>query len=129
MISACLSQGEFHILHPHVKSPSHLGLASRPYCLSTPQTKAGPPHHYSWPLKSSVKQGYPSSVQTPDPIHTSTLWLTGDLRICSSTSRVPISLPSPVPTSSLSLPSIRKFTHTQRSSFHHLIFLLFAAIS
>ena len=29
-------------------------------------------------VKSSVKQGYPSSVQTPDPIQTSTLWLTGD---------------------------------------------------
>ena len=32
-------------------------------------------------------------------IQTTTLWLTGDPRVCSPTSRDPISLPSPVPTS------------------------------
>ena len=96
---------------------------SRPYCHSTPQTKAVTPHHYSLPLRSIVKQGYPSSVQTPDSVQTSTLWLTGDMRVCSSTSQDPISLPFQVPTSSLlSLPSIRKFTHTQISSFHSFIF-------
>ena len=44
------------------------------------------PHHYSLLLRSIVKQGYPSSVQTPDPVQTSTLWLTGDMRICSLSS-------------------------------------------
>ena len=100
-----------------------------PNVIPHPQTKAKTPHHYFLPLRSIVKQGYPSSVQTPDSIQTSTLWLTGDLRVCSPTPQDPISLPSPVPTSSLlSLPSIRKFTHTQ-ISFHHLMFILIAAIS
>ena len=51
-------------------------------------------------------------MQTPNPIHTSTLWLTGDLRVCSPTSRDPISLPPPVPTSLFpSLPSENSHTH------------------
>ena len=96
---------------------------SRPYRHSTPQTKAVIPHHYSLPLRSIVKQDYPSSVQTPDSVQTSTLWLTRDLRVCSPISWEPTSLPTQVPTSSLlSLPSIRKLTHTQISSFHCLIF-------
>ena len=90
---------------------------SRPYCHSTSQTKAITPHHYSLPLRSIVKQGYPSSVQTPDSVQTSTLWLTGDLRVCFPNSQDPISLPFQVSTSScLSLPSIRKFTH--RHTYH-----------
>ena len=72
------------------------------------------PHHYSLPLRSIVKQGYSPSVQTPDPVETSTLWLTGDLRVCSLSSWDPTSLPTQVPTSLLpSLPSHQKIhTHT-----------------
>ena len=71
-------------------------------------------HHYSLPLRSVVKQGYSPSVQTPDPVETSTLWLTGDLRVCSLSSWDPTSLPTQVPTSLLpSLPSHQKIhTHT-----------------
>jgi len=47
------------------------------------------PHHYSLPLRSIVKQDYPSSMQTPEPVQTSTLWLTGDLRVCSLISQDP----------------------------------------
>ena len=70
--------------------------------------------HYSLPLRSVVKQGYSPSVQTPDPVETSTLWLTGDLRVCSLSSWDPTSLPTQVPTSLLpSLPSHQKIhTHT-----------------
>ena len=72
------------------------------------------PHHYTLPLRSIVKQGYSPSVQTPDPVETSTLWLTGDLRVCSLSSWDPTSLPTQVPTSLLpSLPSHQKIhTHT-----------------
>ena len=79
------------------------------------------PHHYSLPLRSIVKQGYSPSVQTPDPVETSTLWLTGDLRVCSLSSWDPTSLPTQVPTSLLpSLPSHQKIhTHT------NIIFLPF----
>ena len=72
------------------------------------------PHHYSLPLRSIVKQDYPSSMQTPEPVQTSTLWLTGDLRVCSLSSWDPTSLPTQVPTSLLpSLPSHQKIhTHT-----------------
>ena len=72
------------------------------------------PHHYSLPLRSIVKQGYSHSVQTPDPVETSTLWLTGNLRVCSLSSWDPTSLPTQVPTSLLpSLPSHQKIhTHT-----------------
>ena len=72
------------------------------------------PHHYSLPLRSIVKQGYSHSVQTPDQVETSALWLTGDLRVCSFSSWDPISLPTQVPTSLLpSLPSHQKIhTHT-----------------
>ena len=72
------------------------------------------PHHYSLPLRSIVKQGYPSSVQTPDPVETSTLWLPGNLRVCSLSSWSPTVLPTQVPTSFLpSLPSHQKIhTHT-----------------
>ena len=71
-------------------------------------------HHYSLPLRSIVRQGYSPSVQTPDPVETSTLWLTGDLRVCSLSSWDPTSLPTQVPTSLLpSLPSHQKIhTHT-----------------
>ena len=70
--------------------------------------------HYSLPLRSVVKQGYSPSVQTPDPVETSTLWLPGDLRVCSLSSWDPTSLPTQVPTSLLpSLPSHQKIhTHT-----------------
>ena len=70
--------------------------------------------HYSLPLRSVVKQGYSPSVQTPDPVETSTLWLTGDLRVCSLSSWDPTSLPSQMPNSLLpSLPSHQKIhTHT-----------------
>ena len=72
------------------------------------------PHHYSLPLRSIVKQDYPSSMQTPEPVQTSTLWLTGDLRVCSLISQDPTSLPTQVPTSFLpSSPSHQKIhTHT-----------------
>ena len=72
------------------------------------------PHHYSLPLRSIVKQGYSHSVQTPDPVETSTLWLTGNLRVCSLSSWDHTSLPTQVPTSLLpSLPSHQKIhTHT-----------------
>ena len=72
------------------------------------------PHHYSLPLRSIVKQGYPSSVQTPDPVETSTLWLPGNLTVCSLSSWSPTVLPTQVPTSFLpSLPSHQKIhTHT-----------------
>jgi hypothetical protein len=72
------------------------------------------PHHYSLSLRSIVKQWYSPSVQTPDPGETSTLWLTGDLRVCSLSSWEPTSLPSQVPSSLLpSLPSHQKIhTHT-----------------
>ena len=71
-------------------------------------------HHYSLPLRSIVRQGYSPSVQTPDPVETSTLWLPGDLRVCSLSSWDPTSLPTQVPTSLLpSLPSHQKIhTHT-----------------
>ena len=72
------------------------------------------PHHYFLPLRWIIKQGYSPSVQTPDPVETSTLWLTGDLRVCSLSSWDPTSLPTQVPTSLLpSLPSHQKIhTHT-----------------
>ena len=71
-------------------------------------------HHYSLPLRSIVRQGYSPSVQTPDPVETSTLWLPGELRVCSLSSWDPTSLPTQVPTSLLpSLPSHQKIhTHT-----------------
>ena len=91
------------------------------------------PQHYSLLLTSIVKQGYSPSVQTPDSLETSTLWLTGDLRVCFLSSWDPISLPIQVPTSFLpSLPSHQKIhthTHTQISSFHHLMCILITAIS
>ena len=69
-------------------------------------------HHYSLTLRSIVKQGYSPSVQTPDPVETSTLWLPGDLRVCSLSSWDTRSLPTQVPTSLLpSLLSHQK-THT-----------------
>ena len=79
------------------------------------------PHHYSLPLRSIVKQGNSPSVQTPGPVETSTLWLTGDLRVCSLSSWDPTSIPTQVPTSLLpSLPALQKIhTHT------NIIFLPF----
>lgn len=78
------------------------------------------PHHYSLPLRSIVKQGNSPSVQTPGPVETSTLWLTGDLRVCSLSSWNPTSLPTQVPTPLLpSLPCHQKIhTHTHT----HIIF-------
>ena len=75
---------------------------------------AATPHHYSLPLRPIVRHGYSPSVQTPDPVETSNLWLTGDLRVCSLSSWDPTSLPTQVPTSLLpSLPSHQKIhTHT-----------------
>ena len=72
------------------------------------------PHHYSLPLRSIIKQGYSPSVQTPDPVETSTLWLPGDLRVCSLSSWDRTSLPTQVLISLLpSLPSHQKIhTHT-----------------
>ena len=72
------------------------------------------PHHYSLPLGSIVKQGYPSSVQTSDPVQNLTVCLTGDLSVCSLISRDPTSLSTQVTTSLLpSLPSHQKIhTHT-----------------
>ena len=72
------------------------------------------PHKYSLPLTSIVKQGYSPSEQTCDPVETSTVWLTGDLRVCSLSSWDPTRLPTPVPTSLLpSLPAHQKIhTHT-----------------
>ena len=72
------------------------------------------PHHYSLPLRSIVKQGYSPSVQSPDPVETCNLWLTGDLRVCSLSSWDRISLHTQVPTSLLpSLPYHQKIhTHT-----------------
>ena len=73
------------------------------------------PHHYSLPLRSIVKQDYPSSMQTPEPVQTSTLWLTGDLRVCSLISQDPTSLPTQVPTTFLPSPLIQSensHTHT-----------------
>ena len=88
------------------------------------------PHHYSLPLGSIVKQGYPSSVQTSDPVQNLTVCLTGDLSVCSLISWDPTSLSTQVTTSLLpSLPSHQKIhTHT------HIIFspfdvYLIAAIS
>ena len=54
------------------------------------------------------------SEQTCDPVETSTVWLTGDLRVCSLSSWDPTRLPTPVPTSLLSsLPAHQKIhTHT-----------------
>ena len=74
----------------------------------------GTPHHYSLPLRSIVKQGYSPSVQTPDPVETSILWLTEELRVCSLSSWDPTSLPIQVPIPLLpSLPSHQKIhTHT-----------------
>ena len=72
------------------------------------------PHHYSLPLGSIVKQGYPSSVQTSDPVQNLTVCLTGDLSVCSLISRDPTSLSTQVTTSLLpSLLSHQKIhTHT-----------------
>ena len=72
------------------------------------------PHHYSLPLGSIVKQGYPSSVQTSDPVQNLTVCLTGDLSVCSLISWDPTSLSTQVTTSLLpSLPSHQKIhTHT-----------------
>ena len=70
--------------------------------------------HYPLLLTSIVKQGYSPSVQTPDSLETSTLWLTGELRVCFLSSWDPTSLPTQVPTSWLPfLPSHQKTpTHT-----------------
>ena len=75
---------------------------------------AGTLHHYSLPLRSIVKQGSSPSVQTPDPVETTTLWLPGDLRVCSLSSWYPTVLSTHVSTSFLpSLPSHQKIhTHT-----------------
>ena len=75
---------------------------------------AGTPHHYSLPLRSIVKQGYSPSVQTPDPVETSILWLIEGLWFCSLSSWDPTSLPTQVPIPLLpSLPSHQKIhTHT-----------------
>jgi len=72
------------------------------------------PHHYSLLLRSIVQQGYSPSVQTPDTIETCTLWLTGDMRVCSLSSWDPTSLPTQVLTSLFpSLHSHQKIhTHT-----------------
>ena len=71
------------------------------------------PHDYL-PLRSTVKQGYSPSVQTPDPVETSILWLIEDLWFCSLSSWDPTSLPTQVPITLLpSLPSHQKIhTHT-----------------
>ena len=70
-------------------------------------------HHYSLPLRSVVKQGYSPLVKTSDPILTSTLWITGDLRVCYLSSWDPTSLPTRCPPIFF-LPSlpIRNLTHT-----------------
>ena len=83
---------------------------------------AGTPHHYSLQLRSVVKQGYSPSVQTPDPVETCNLWLTGDLRICSSALGTPYPSQLRCPLL-IFLPSfpIRKFTHTHTN----IIFLPF----
>ena len=73
---------------------------------------AGTPHRYSLPLRSIVNQGYSPSVQTPDPVETSTLRLPGDLRICSLSSWDPTSLPTQVPTSLLPSLFFHQKTHT-----------------
>ena len=73
---------------------------------------AGTPHRYSLPLRSIVKQGYSPSVQTPDPVETSTLRLPGDLRICSLNSWDATSLPTQVPTSLLPSLFFHQKTHT-----------------
>ena len=73
---------------------------------------AGTPHQYSLPLRSIVKQGYSPSVQTPNPVETSTLRPPGDLRICSLSSWDPTSLPTQVPTSLLPSLFIHQKTHT-----------------
>ena len=79
------------------------------------------PHNYSLLLRSNVKQGYSPSVQTPDSLETSTLWLPGDLRVCSLSSWDPTSLPTQVPTYFLpALPSHQKI-HTDT----HIIFSRF----
>ena len=134
MISACLTQGKYDIHHPHVKPSSHLGFGNLvPNVTPQHQTMAVTLHHYSLPLRSIVKQGNSPSVQTPGPVETSTLWLTGDLRVCSLSSWNPTSLPTQVPTPLLpSLPCHQKIhthTHTHISSFHHLMCILISAIS
>ena len=87
---------------------------SRPKCHSTPQTMAVTLHQYPLPLRSVVKQGYSPSVQTSDLVVTSTLWLIGELRVCSLSSWDSTSLPTQVPTYFLpALPSHQKIhTHT-----------------
>ena len=70
------------------------------------------PHHYSLPLRSTVKQGYSPSVQTTDLVETSILWLTEDLRVCSLSSWDPTSLPTQVPTSVLPPLLSHQKTHT-----------------
>ena len=87
---------------------------SRPWYHCTPQTMAVTLHQNSLPLRSMVKQGYSPSVQTPDPVETSILWLIEDLWFCSLSSWDPTSLPTQVPITLLpSLPSHQKIhTHT-----------------
>ena len=103
---------------------------SRPECHSTPLTMEWTPHHYALLLRPIVKQGYSPSVQTPDPVETSTLWLPGDLRVCSLSSwdPHPSAFRCPLLCFLPSLP-IRKFTHTEISSFHHMMCILIAAIN
>src|SRR5574337_1631408 len=70
------------------------------------------------PLLLAAEINYKAGLFTfsadPDPVETSILLLTGDLRVCSLSSWDPTSLPSQVPNSLLpSLPSHQKIhTHT-----------------
>ena len=119
VISACLTQGKYDIHHFHVKPSFHLGSGNLdPNVSLHPKKLAVTLHHYSLPLRSVVKQCYSPSGQTSDPFVKSTLWLTGDLRVCSLSSWEPTSLPTRYPPIFF-LPSlpIRKFTHTKYDLF------------
>ena len=83
------------------------------------------PHIYSLLLRSIVKQGYPSSVQTTDPVQTSTLWLTGDLRVCFPISQDPTSLHTQVPTSFLPSNLSHQKIHTHTNINFSLLDLYF----
>ena len=80
--------------------------------------------------------GVVDSYSAPGPLHREgcarpfVLWLIGELRVCSLSSWDSTSLPTRQPPIFF-LPSlpIRNLTHTQISSFHHLLCILIAAIS
>ena len=131
VISACLNQGKYGIHHPLVKPSSHLGSGNLDPNV-TPHPKQWQEHRTSTPCRWDQLLSRIIHIQCRLLTQSRPL-LSGYLGTCAS---VPSALGTPQ-YSPLRCPhlfflpslSIRKFTHTQISCFHHLMCILLTAIS